>query len=178
MNWVIAKAKPRPIKPLSPEENQNIDSYVSKLKLHRTHHASRQVIAGARKQAFMQIKNAPKPSSEQVAHNRDSMANSTRQGGELRGNSTDRARSRHNLFKAYGGEVRGHIACPSCGLKLHHTSDPEQNPNGYPKLERDKIVTGHNGGTYTLPNLVPSCHACNSERSDKPHPIGKPDWQK
>jgi hypothetical protein len=63
-----------------------------------------------------------------------------------------------------------------CGKKLHYSADPALNPNGYEKLEQDKILTGPQGGTYRLANLLPSCRACNLARSAAHHGFGHPEW--
>lgn len=85
-----------------------------------------------------------------------------RAGGELRGNSTDRRRSRENLFKEFGGLQRGFVPCVYCGLPL------SANGEGHPQLTRDKLRVFRDGGGYQLFNLVPACAACNAHRNDAP----------
>jgi GNAT superfamily N-acetyltransferase/2'-5' RNA ligase len=89
-------------------------------------------------------------------------AGKLRAGGEHRGNSRDRARSRLNLFREFGGEELGHVPCVHCGLALHH-----ENGHDLPVLVRDKLRTFRDGGGYQLKNLVPSCGPCNASRGAK-----------
>jgi hypothetical protein len=173
----LARAPSRPDVQLTPQEHANIEKWGKGLKLNSKYHAARKDIIAARKQALHQVKNVPQPSDEDVAANVRHIQEAHRAGGELRGNSTDRARSRRNIFHAYGGDEKGHVPCAYCGLKLHHTDDAEENPQGFEKLEREKILTGHEGGRYTLGNLLPSCHGCNSARGDKESTIGIPAWK-
>ena len=125
------------------------------------------------KVARAKIKNAPVPSKEAAAKAREELARAkaegSRPGGESRGGgSKDRQRQRLNLFKEFGGETKGYVACPWTGLKMHWTDDPKENPNGYPKFERGKIFTKAQGGGYQIPNLIPESFAANRSRNDRP----------
>lgn len=120
------------------------------------------------KYADEKISNAPTPSKEAVAKAQKELElarqGKIRAGGESRGGgSKDRRRQRENLFKEFGGEERGHIACHGCGLKLHH--DPPAG-SGFGRLERGKIFVKCQGGGYQLANLLPECFTCNRSRND------------
>jgi hypothetical protein len=167
---------------LDPLDHRDIDRYV------KTHlngrgitsktHANSAHFALARKLAMHQIRKLKQPTFEQVAKNRQQIAEASRRGGDLRGNTQDRADSRENIFNRFHGQEHGSVPCVNCGLKLHHSDDSEINPNGYEKMERDKILTGHEGGRYTLNNLLPSCKACNHARGDGPNAIESLPWEK
>lgn len=112
--------------------------------------SSRQLKA-LQKQAAEKIRNAPKPTKADIARNRELLQHSKRAGGELRGNSTDRARRTQSLLNEFGD---GHkCGCVHCGAVLDKES-----------LTQDKIYTVEQGGRYRLENLLPACYSCNNER--------------
>lgn len=91
-----------------------------------------------------------------------------RKGGESRGGgSKARRQQRINLFKEFGGEKQGYIVCMWTGIRMHWSDDKAINPNGYPKFERGKIFTKHQGGGYQLLNLIPESFQANRFRNDK-----------
>lgn len=119
------------------------------------------------------INKAPVPSESAVKKAREELAlakaGKGRAGGDSRGGSSkDRAKQRLNLFNEFGGKEHGHVPCHGCGVKMHHSDKPEDNPNGYTRFERGKIFTKAQGGGYQLPNLLPECFSCNRGRNDKP----------
>lgn len=79
-----------------------------------------------------------------------------RAGGEKRGNSVDRRRSRANLLARHGDGFS--CPCSWCGAELLEA------PGTPAHIERDKVDTW---GSYTLGNLIPACRRCNLERSDQ-----------
>jgi predicted ABC-type ATPase/5-methylcytosine-specific restriction endonuclease McrA len=111
--------------------------------------------AKVKRLALRKVRAAPKPTPEEVAHNRELIKASTRPGGDLRGSTKDRARRTQKLLKEFGnGE---HAPCVYCGKVLDkHT------------LQQDKIYTGHEGGRYRMENLLPACASCNKHRGDTP----------
>lgn len=109
-----------------------------------------------RTQAIAKITASPVPTATEVAATLATVARTTRPGGELRGNSTDRARRTARLLAEFGdGET---CLCVYCGIKL-----------AAPSLTQDRIVSGTQGGRYRLANLLPACLRCNQGRelSDK-----------
>ncbi len=125
------------------------------------------------KLAREKIKNAPVPSAEAVTKARHELNNAKlgigRAGGESRGGSAkDRRQQRKNLFKEFGGEEKGHVACHGCGIKTHW-ADPgsPDNPEGHARFERGKIFVKYQGGGYQLKNLLPECFGCNRSRNDQ-----------
>lgn len=115
------------------------------------------------KQANEKIKNAPRPTPEQIEAKRIKDAKSKRSGGDGRNNSKDRAASRRNLVKEFGdGET---CACVTCGRKL--TPDT---------VSRSRIISGAEGGTYALNNLLPQCfkeNAALGKSAFKPFKLGR-----
>lgn len=84
-----------------------------------------------------------------------------RQGGDSRGNSRDRARSKLWLLSpeaGFGGDGET-VPCVHCDTELTFAT-----------LERDRIIPGRLGGRYTRDNLQPSCRSCNASRG------GQTDW--
>jgi 5-methylcytosine-specific restriction endonuclease McrA len=80
-----------------------------------------------------------------------------RNGGELRGNSYDRAVRKDWLLSpeaGFGGDNLG-VPCFHC-----------KEPVGYFGLHVDRIIPGSKGGRYTRDNIQPSCPLCNMARSD------------
>ena len=133
-------------------------------------YASRAEHNAAKKQAAAKIAAAPVPSPEAVAKARAELerakAGEGRAGGDSRGGSAkDRRKQRENLFREFGGEEKGYIVCPHCGLKCHKDHDNEA---GLPVFERGKIFTKWAGGGYQLPNLLAECFSCNRSRNDQP----------
>jgi hypothetical protein len=127
--------------------------------------------AEARKQAHRKILTAPVPTPEKVAKMRAALERAkndpkARAGGDARGSSADRRARAKNLFREFGGEERGYVVCHGTGIRLHWTTDPEENPHGYPKFEQGKIFTAVQGGGYQLPNLLPESFAYNRSRND------------
>jgi len=77
-----------------------------------------------------------------------------RAGGEIRGNSKDRAARRAKLLSVYGD---GHTAnCVHCGTAVVNST-----------MEVDKIIPGSMGGRYVWANIHVSCIPCNRTRSDR-----------
>ena len=80
-----------------------------------------------------------------------------RAGGEKRGNTEDRRRSRAYLLSpdsGYGGDGNS-VPCVHC-------STPVTNQT----IERDRKIPGSLGGRYTKDNVQPSCRGCNQARGD------------
>lgn len=126
---------------------------------------SKAEIAEAKAIAKRKIGDAPVPSKVEVEKALRDLKNASRPGGESRGgNSRDRRNQRRNLFKEFGGDEKGYIACHGSGVKLHWTDDAEENPNGYPVLTRGKIFVKRQGGAYRLNNLLPEFLAYNQWR--------------
>lgn len=98
----------------------------------------------------------------------------SRQGGEKRGNSADRKRSRENLVRFWGDGAT--VDCVYCGATLRNMSNDEVKAynaaNGRPfgttppmHVTRDRIDPN---GSYTMQNLVPACFTCNNAATDTP----------
>lgn len=122
--------------------------------------------------AKAKIKNVSPPSLEKVTKMRVALQKaredpSARAGGDARGSSYSRRQRAQNLFKEFGGEEKGYVVCPWTGTKMHWSSDPKENPNGYAKFEQGKIFTACQGGGYQLPNLIPESFKANRSRNDK-----------
>ena len=131
--------------------------------------ASQEEWDAARAQAEAKIAAAPVPSQGDVDKARADLENASRAGGDSRGGSAKaRRKQRENLFKEFGGEEKGYVVDHATGMKMHHSADPELNPNGYPLLERGKIFVKRQGGAYRLPNLLPESFAANRGRGDDP----------
>lgn len=77
-----------------------------------------------------------------------------RPGGEIRGSAKDRRARRAKLRRVYGDGVK--VACVHCECMVDDAG-----------MEVDKIIPGSQGGRYVWANILPSCIACNRERSDK-----------
>ena len=50
---------------------------------------------------------------------------------------------------------------------MHHTADPEQNPDGLPVFDEGKIFTAHQGGRYNIENIIPESRTYNGTRGNK-----------
>jgi 8-oxo-dGTP pyrophosphatase MutT (NUDIX family) len=97
----------------------------------------------------------PKPTQADIDHNRRIIAESTRPGGELRGNSHDRhARVQFLLHQFGDGNT---CCCYLCGRTLDKST-----------LTVDKIYTAPQGGSYRHANILPACCSCNETRNDTP----------
>lgn len=143
--------------------------------------------SAAQAQTRAKVLNMPKPTDDAVLSGLQNLkinGATGRAGGDSRGSGGlegGRAKSRAALFKAYGGEENGYVPCVYCNKRLHHL-DPKDprvaagNPLGYEPLERDKLLTGAQGGKYSQANIVPACGSCNSLRSDAAHPFGNYKW--
>jgi 5-methylcytosine-specific restriction endonuclease McrA len=81
------------------------------------------------------------------------IANSNRRGGDLRGNSRDRAVRTQKLLTEFGDGTT--CPCVYCGTELTAST-----------LTQDKIVPGTDGGRYVMANLLPACITCNVRRKD------------
>lgn len=103
--------------------------------------------------ALAKIAAAPRPSAEQILSTRIAIAKSNRRGGDLRGNSKDRARRVAKLLAEFGDGVT--CPCVYCDKVLDSAT-----------LTQDKIFTGDQGGRYIMANLLPACMECNRKRSD------------
>lgn len=68
-----------------------------------------------------------------------------------RGNSKDRAARKRWLLKTYGTGEK--VACAHCEKELTYST-----------LTSDRIIPGHEGGTYRHENIIPSCIECNNNR--------------
>jgi hypothetical protein len=72
----------------------------------------------------------------------------------VRGNSTDRARRRAFLLRAFESDIGpGICRCYRCGVALIEAT-----------ITVDRIVPGCRGGTYNRNNIRPSCAQCASEQ--------------
>jgi hypothetical protein len=125
--------------------------------------------AGTRAQGFMsgkafaqaqataadKIASAPRPTQADIENNQRLIAGSSRAGGELRGNSTDRAVRTGKLLAQFGNGTT--CPCVYCGKSLDSGT-----------LTQDKIYTASQGGRYRMDNLLPACLGCNQSRGDKP----------
>jgi hypothetical protein len=133
-----------------------------------------EMLSAARAKAAVKARAVPKPSAETLAKYREAAvkikAGKLRPGGEFRGNSAARRRSRENLLKEFGDGTTA--PCVYCGVLLGAGPPP---PPG--QVQRDKIITFSDGGGYQLPNLVPACASCNASRNDAVFPFGLPDWK-
>ncbi len=70
-----------------------------------------------------------------------------------RGNSSDRARRRAFLLRAYESNIGpGICRCYRCGVALVEAT-----------ITVDRIVPGCLGGKYRRDNIRPACSSCNSE---------------
>lgn len=105
------------------------------------------------KLATAKITAAPRPSAEDILRTRITIANSNRRGGDLRGNTRDRAARTTKLLVEFGDGKT--CPCIYCGTELNDAT-----------LTQDKIVTGADGGRYIYANLIPACLSCNMKRSD------------
>ena len=103
--------------------------------------------------AIAKIDAAPRPTAAEILHTRSVIANSNRRGGDLRGNSRDRAVRTQKLLVEFGDGVT--CPCVYCGTVLDAAT-----------LTQDKIVPGTDGGRYVMANLLPACITCNRRRSD------------
>ena len=97
----------------------------------------------------------PMPTREDIERNLRAMREDGRPGGDFRGNSYDRRRRSQRLLEEFGDGRQ--CGCAYCGKILDAST-----------LTEDKIITGHLGGRYILPNLIPACQPCNARRSDSP----------
>lgn len=104
-------------------------------------------------QALAKIEACPVPTAEDILRNRVSIVTSKRAGGELRGNSRDRAARTAKLLAEFGDGVT--CPCVYCDRALTAAT-----------LTQDKIYTADQGGRYTYANLLPACITCNQKRSD------------
>lgn len=121
------------------------------------------------KQANAKVAAAPVPSEKAVAKARADLENAKRKGGDSRGGSAaDRRKQRESLFNEFDPESKGYVVCHVTGMKLHWSADPELNPEGFPLLERGKIMTKMQGGAYRLSNLLPESLLGNRTRGDEP----------
>lgn len=111
--------------------------------------------AQAQVQATSKVASAPRPSSADIARNRELIGRSGRAGGELRGNSRDRHARTGKLLAEFGDGVS--CPCVYCGKSLDSST-----------LTQDKIYTASQGGRYRMDNLLPACLGCNQSRGDKP----------
>jgi hypothetical protein len=91
-----------------------------------------------------------------------------RPGGDTRGSSKARKSRAKRLFEEFGGNERGYVICHGTGIKLHWTTNPKENPHGYPKFEQGKIFVFAQGGSYTMDNLLPESRVYNRWRGAKP----------
>ncbi len=102
-------------------------------------------------QAFGKITNAPRPTDEEAAKTRATIAKSNRPGGSIGGNNKDRLNRKVRLLKEFGD---GNTAqCVHCGIGV-----------GLHSMTQDRIVPGSQGGRYVHANLLPSCMSCNRDR--------------
>jgi SPP1 gp7 family putative phage head morphogenesis protein len=145
--------------------------------------APRRVAAEARALAATKAKNVARPSDRSILAGLKAAAEAkllgTRPGGDKRGGAPARRRRDEKLFAQFGGARRGYVPCVHCGSKLHFLDPrrfPDRNPHGYQKFQRDKIIDGKSGGTYTLDNLVPSCGGCNQARGNSGLGLPNPSW--
>jgi hypothetical protein len=98
---------------------------------------------------------APVPTKADIERNRELIARSKRQGGDLRGGSAARHASVAKLLRDFGdGET---CPCVHCGVVIDKRT-----------CTRDKIYTAEEGGRYIYENLLPSCEFCNKSRNDAP----------
>ena len=127
---------------------QNSDSEVSiKGSLHLAHppHPDYQ------QRALEKIDRAPTPTPEDHERYRRSVQNNGRAGGELRGNNRDRYARTDKLLHEFGD---GKTApCSYCGTSVDHHS-----------MHQDKIYPQCG---YRYSNVIPACHTCNQNRSNK-----------
>ena len=122
----------------------------------------------ARKKALAKIAAAPLPPHEKAVAARENLLTSKRAGGDGRGGSPARRQRRIALFKEFGGEKKGYVVDYETGEKLHYSKDPKVNPKGYKVFEQGKIFIKHQGGGYSMPNLLPESYATNRSRNDFP----------
>ena len=95
-----------------------------------------------------------------------------RQGGEKRGNSTDRKNSRENLVRFWGNGST--VECVYCGMTLRnmtaneisaYNADHDRPFGTTPPMHVTRDRIDPNKG-YTMRNLVPACFDCNNAASD------------
>ncbi len=86
--------------------------------------------------------------------NEEQIRSAKRPGGELRGNSRDRANRAGALLRELMDGA--HAPCVYCGKVLDQKA-----------LTQDKILTGAERGRYRLGNLLPSYRDCNAHRNDR-----------
>lgn len=103
--------------------------------------------------ALAKIRACPVPAAEDILRNRMHIARSGRAGGDMRGNTTDRARRTAKLLAEFGDGTTA--PCVYCGTALTAAT-----------LTQDKIYTADQGGRYNYANLLPACINCNQRRSD------------
>ncbi len=145
----------------------------SKLTLKRENvYADETETSQSRKLMQRKVKAAPVPSADEVAKARAELKlaaeGKIRAGGVAQQNAATVRRQRLALFLEFGGGDRGYVVCPHTGIKMHHTDDPAENPNGYPKFERGKIFTKCQGGGYKdIRNLIPESFEANRSRNDE-----------
>lgn len=77
-----------------------------------------------------------------------------------RGNTADRRRRKFWLLRTFGNDQVCH--CVHCSHELT-----------YATLTVDRIIPG---GSYSYPNIQPSCQGCNSRRGNKPDWKGPNPW--
>lgn len=74
-----------------------------------------------------------------------------RHGGEKRGNNKDRAARKRWLLSHFGTGTK--VDCAHCERELN-----------YDTVTADRIIPGHEGGSYRRENIIPSCILCNKKR--------------
>jgi hypothetical protein len=95
----------------------------------------------------------PVPSPEDIYRNRLHITSCKRAGGDMRGNSKDRAARTAKLLVEFGDGTT--CPCVYCETSLTAAT-----------LTQDKIYTAAEGGRYKIANLLPACITCNQRRSD------------
>ena len=100
------------------------------------------------RQRNSKIRSAVKPSKNMVQANLARLQASNRAGDDLRGSSGSRSDRTQKLLAEFGDGVT--CPCVWCGCPLTAAT-----------LSQDKIYTLHEGGRYTMDNLLPSCLQCN-----------------
>ena len=92
---------------------------------------------------------------------------SDRNGRENRGNTKDRAARRANILRHWGNGAT--CECVWCDrILMDYGADEASGDRPADHVTVDHIVTHSAGGTYRMPNLVPSCYPCNNERDEMP----------
>lgn len=111
----------------------------------------------AAKKAIEKLKMCPLPTEGEVQAAKEGVkkkgANLYRK--DLIGNTKNRRDRRNKLLVEFGDGKT--CPCIYCGEVITHGT-----------MEQDKIYTTLEGGRYRIPNLVPSCEACNKKRRDMP----------